>query len=617
MSKVKFIEVCKLFDTLEGTSSRNEMTEELANFYKNINPQESQILSYLILGRVAPSFVESEFNYSEKSFLSLLEDLVKAKELDKEEVQDKRQELGDIGDTLEYFTEELGYKSKELILEDLYEKLWEIVNTRGTGSVEGKNKIIVDVLKKISPLEAKYFSRIICGSLRFGVSAKTLLDVFSVMVKGDKSMRDELDRAYGAYADIGYISSLVKAGKTSEVEKKIGEVKVQPGIPLLSRLVERVNTFEEVFERLGEEILVQPKYDGLRCQIHKFKKEDFSKKDSIWFEYIREESNGSLFETTENQYNIKLFTRNLEDVTDMFPEIVESARDIKRESFILDSEVLGWDTKEEKFLPFQDTMQRRRKYEVKDKQTDIPVKALVFDILYLNGKSLLQEDTEERINKLEGLNASKEERRRGGGDTVRGIQKTTTERVRNAKKLREIFDREVGKGYEGLIAKQKEGGYLPGTRNYEWIKLKKSMLRGLVDTIDLVVVGYNLGSGRRKELGVGSILGAAYNEVEDVFETVCNVGTGFTDEQLREIADTLKEDSVKEKPKNVVIGKDLEPDVWVDPKIVFTVEADEITKKKDSDSLSLRFPRLVMWDRDKNPIQATTVAELEGMYKKT
>jgi DNA ligase-1 len=139
------------------------------------------------------------------------------------------------------------------------------------------------------------------------------------------------------------------------------------------------------------------------------------------------------------------------------------------------------------------------------------------------------------------------------------------------------------------------------------------MLKGLVDTIDLVVVGYNLGSGRRKEFGIGSILGAAYNEKEDVFETVCNVGTGFTDEQLREIYDTLKENSLKEKPKNVV-EKGLEPDIWVDPKIVFTVEADEITKKKDSDSLSLRFPRLVKWNRDKKIIQATTVEELEEMY---
>jgi len=602
--KATFNQVCKVFDTLEGTSSRNEMTDTLSDFYKELNSKDSQILSYLILGRVAPFFVDSEFNYSEKSFLSLLEDMVKTKELDID-VEGKRNELGDIGDTLEYFTNEFNFKTEKLTLEKIYTILWEIVNARGTGSMESKNKIIADILSQISPIEAKYFSRIVCGSLRFGVNAKTLLDVFSVMLVGDKSMRDELDRAYGAYADIGYICLLLKdkRKKKKDVDERLKEVKVQPGIPLLARLVERASTFEEVFERLGEEVLVQTKYDGLRCQIHKFKSEDLSKKEIIWLEYMKEEGNGSLFETKEKGYTVKLFTRNLEDVTDMFPEIVESAMDIDKESFILDSEVLGWDEENKKFLPFQDTMQRRRKHGVKNMQGDVPVKAVVFDILYLNDKSLLQEDTVKRIDILEDL------------DTEGGITLVNTDVVKDVEELKKNFDKRVKEGHEGLIAKQKQGGYLPGTRNYEWIKLKKSMLKGLVDTIDLVAVGYNLGSGRRKELGIGSVLGAAYNEQEDVFEAVCNVGTGFTDEQLESIYEELKEDSLEKKPKNLEIQESLEPDVWVEPKVVFTVEADEITKKKDSKYLSLRFPRLVQWGRDKGITEATTVKELEGMYK--
>ena len=600
--KTTFNQVCKVFNTLGGTSSRNEMTQILSNFYKELNSLDSQILSYLILGRVAPFFVDSEFNYSEKSFLSLLQDMVKTRDLDID-VEEKRNELGDIGDTLEYFANEFNFKTSKLSLEKIYTILWEIVNTKGTGSMESKNKIIADILSKISPIEAKYFSRIVCGSLRFGVNAKTLLDVFSVMVVGDKGMRDELDRAYGAYADIGYICSLLKEGKEKDAREKLKKIKVQPGIPLLARLVERVGTFEEVFERLGEEILVQTKYDGLRCQIHKFKKEDLSKKEIVWLKYMKEEENGSLFETKGSDYDVKLFTRNLEDVTDMFPEVVEGAMAMREESFILDSEVLGWDIKKEKFLPFQETMQRRRKHDVKNMQGDVPVKAVVFDILYLNGKSLLQEDTVKRIDIL------------GDMDTKGGIGLTETEVANNVEELQKIFDERVKEGYEGLIVKQKEGGYLPGTRNYEWIKLKKSMLKGLVDTIDLVAVGYNLGSGRRKELGVGSVLGAAYNEEEDVFEAVCNVGTGFTDEQLKSVYDVLKGDSLEKKPKNLEVQESLVPDVWVDPRVVFTVEADEITKKKDSKYLSLRFPRLVEWGRDKGITEATTTKELEEMHE--
>lgn len=602
MSKVTFPHVCDIFNTLEGTDSRNEMTEVLSNFYKELDPLDSQILSYLTLGRVAPLFVDSEFNYSEKSFISLLKEISKFRNLD-EDIDKKMEEFGDIGDMLEYFTEKMGSKSSELTLQEVYDILWVIVNAKGRGSVESKNKVIVDTLNKISPLEAKYFSRIVCGDLRFGVNTKTLLDVFSVMVVGDKSLKDELDRAYGAHADVGYICSLVSGVNEEKAREKLSSVKVQPGIPVMSRLVERVGDFEEVFDKLGEEFLVQAKYDGLRCQIHKFKEWDFSDKEAIWFRYIKKEENGSLFERKEERSNIRLFTRNLEDVTDMFPEVVEAAMNIDKESFILDSEVLGWDEENQKFLPFQDTMQRRRKYEVTDLKKLIPVRAMVFDILYLDGKSLMADNTVDRITKLEELN------------TKGGIAITETVTISNMKKLKEIFNEKVGEGHEGLIAKQKSGGYLPGTRNYEWIKLKKSMMEGLVDTIDLVAVGYNFGSGRRKNLGMGSVLGAIYDEKEDIFIGICKVGTGFSDEQLKNISEQLKEGFLKNKPKNVFVEKTLEPDVWVEPKIVFTVEADEITRNKNSEYLSLRFPRLIVWGRDKMITEATTLKELDEMQR--
>ena len=218
MNKTTFFQISKVFDVLEQTPSRNEVTQILSDLYKTLSKEEAQILSYLILGRVAPSFVSSEFNYSEKSFLSLLKDLIKVAEL-RESINEKRKELGDIGDTVQYFTEKLGYMSKEVTLSEIYEIFWEIVNTVGTGSVDIKNRIIADILGRISPLEAKYFSRIVCGTLRFGVNDKTLLDVFSFVIQQDKGMRDELDRAYGVYADIGYICSLVVEGTKGEVLK--------------------------------------------------------------------------------------------------------------------------------------------------------------------------------------------------------------------------------------------------------------------------------------------------------------------------------------------------------------------------------------------------------------
>ena len=601
MKNVTFHKVCEIFDILEKTPSRNEMTEKLSNFYKTLNSTDAQILSYLIQGRVAPFFVNSEFNYSEKSFLTLLKNISKIEDIS-EDIDERRRELGDIGDTLEYITSKLGYSNTGLSLQEIYETFWEIVNTTGSGSIEKKNLLIMNSLKQMSPLESKYFGRIVCGSLRFGLSIKTLLDVFSFVIQGDKGIKKELKSAYGAYADIGYISNLVIGKEKEEVLNNLMSVKVQPGIPIMPRLVERVSKFEEVFERLGESILVQSKYDGLRCQIHKFNKNIFSKKETIWQEYLKKEENGSLFETKDDTLEVKLFTRNLEDVTEMFPEIVEAAKAVDKESFILDSEALGWNPNTDKFMTFQETMQRRRKYGVRGMKKDIPVKAMVFDILYLEGKSLLDLDTEKRIEILENI------------DLEGSIEKDRTVEVNSLDNLYEVFNKAVDLGHEGVIVKNKKGRYLPGVRNYDWIKLKKSMESNLVDSIDLVAVGYNRGSGRRSELGIGAILGAIYNEENDTFEAICNVGTGFTDERLKSISKSFEKDILEKKPKNVNVEKSLEPDVWVEPKVVFTVEADEITKKKDSKSLSLRFPRLIEWGRDKGVTEATTVKELENMF---
>lgn len=601
MNKTTFFQISKVFDVLEQTPSRNEVTQILSDLYKTLSKEEAQILSYLILGRVAPSFVSSEFNYSEKSFLSLLKDLIKVAEL-RESINEKRKELGDIGDTVQYFTEKLGYMSKEVTLSEIYEIFWEIVNTVGTGSVDIKNRIIADILGRISPLEAKYFSRIVCGTLRFGVNDKTLLDVFSFVIQQDKGMRDELDRAYGVYADIGYICSLVVEGTKEEVVKALKGVRMQPGIPVKPRLVERVSSFEEVFERLGDSILVQSKYDGLRCQIHKFRHEDLVESKNIWQKYTVEEKENSLFTVNKDDCTVRLFTRNLEDVTKMFPEIVREVMDMKEESLILDSEVLGWNVGGSKFLTFQETMQRRRKYEVKEMSSTIPVKAMVFDVLYLNGRDLSQRDTEERVDVLRDIS------------TNGGIVMEDTKTVNSLDGLSEIFNSTIDLGHEGVIVKSKKGGYLPGVRNYEWIKLKKSMNRKLVDSIDLVLLGYNMGSGRRSGLGIGSVLGGLYNEKEDIFESVCNVGTGFSDEQLKSIFDSLKGLVLEKRPKNVRVEDILIPDVWVEPSIVFTVEADEVTKKKDTDIYSLRFPRLVEWGRDKGITEVVTKKELEGMY---
>jgi len=598
-----FNEVANIFEQIEKTNSRNEVTQILADFYKKLTKEEGEILSYMVLGRVAPFFLDSEFNYSEKSLLTLLENYSKL-HLQDLNINEKRIELGDIGDTVKEFSEQAGFTSKKLSIGGIYDTLWGIVNIQGTGSVERKNSVVLETIQKLSPLEAKYFVRIICGQLRFGINYKTLLDVFSFVISGSKSVREELDRAYGVSADIGYIYSVIAKKSEEKAIESLKDVKLQPGIPVLPRLVERVGSFEETFDRTGTPALIQPKFDGLRCQIHKYREEDFEKREYIWRKYIQKESVG-LFDMASDSVQVKLFTRNLEDVTKMFPEIVESAKQVKDTSFILDSEALGF--KDGKFLPFQETMQRRRKYGVEDTSKDIPVKAMIFDVLYLNGKDLIDTDTKKRIEILEEI-------KMGGS-----LEICETKEVEDLDSLMNVFNENVEKGYEGVIAKMQTGGYLPGVRNYDWIKLKKSMMGSLVDTVDLVCVGYYHGSGRRSDLGVGAILGALYNEGTDGYEAICKVGTGFSDAQLRSIKEQLEAKIEEDQPLNVLCPENLKPDVWVYPEVVFTVEADEITRRLGEENigggLSLRFPRLVEWNRDKSANDATRVGELVSMFE--
>jgi DNA ligase-1 len=602
---MKFLELVQFFERIEGISSRNDMALEMSDFLKSCNQQEAQILSYLMLGRVAPLFVNAEFNYSEKSLTNLLT------EYTGKDIAESRREIGDIGDTVQKVWEEYAKEPfKEDILE-IYEILWEIVNTKGNGSVQKKNKIVLECLKKLSPLESKYFVRIICGELRLGLNAKSLLDVFSVYLVGNKGMKDKLEHAYGVCADIGYISGIV-VGDSPRTD--LSNINIRLGTPILSRLVERVGSFDEVYERFKGSVIVQPKFDGLRCQIHKWSKNrvNMTKEDTVWSKYMNDQKElVSLFERdSTNENEVRLFTRNLEDVTEMFPEIVEAARNIPVDSFILDSEIVGWDYKRHTFLTYQETMQRRRKYSVGQKRESIPVKAFVFDILYHNSESLILKDTKERIELLEKEFSS----------TPEGIELADSKISNKKEDLVKYFKKYVSDGLEGVIVKQFEGGYKPGKRNFEWVKIKKSIDKELVDTVDMVIVGYYLGSGRRTDLGLGAILCGILNEKEDRVDAICKVGTGIDDSTLRKMSMDLDKIKLKSVPKNVGYVENLKPDVWVEPKYVVTVDADEITKniskgnKEIGGGLSLRFPRLIEYGRDKLLEDITTVGELESMY---
>lgn len=601
---MNFIEICELLEKIESTASRNDVTTLVADFLNKADNLDTQIFVYLLMGRVAPQFVPAEFNLSEKGLLKVLNSIAPV-EVD---VNELRKQMGDIGRVAESVCiNSVG----ELSLIEVYELLWSIVNTSGSGSVMEKQSIVSRAVNQMTGLEARYFTRIIIGKLRLGVSSKTILDSLSVFYTGDKSSRSDLDNAFGVDPDIG---ALVYRVKTEGVEKLT--IDPEAGVPLLSRLVERVKSFDEVFERLGEEVILQPKFDGLRCQVHKgVNYSVLDTKERVWAKYYSADSEVGLgmFETPSEDRSIRLFSRNLEDMTDMFPEVVEAVTALDADSLIIDCEVLGWNFDADSFVPFQDTMTRKRKHGIEDARDKLPVKLFVFDIMMLNGENLVSVDTEKRLEILKGLLENSDSK---------VIELTEVRVVNDISQIDEFFETSVAKGLEGLIVKKLSGGYEAGKRNYDWIKLKKSMKKSLVDAVDIVVMGYYRGSGKRSGFGVGALLGGIYNPETECIESVTKIGTGITDEELATISERFASLEVADMPKGYLVGDGLIPDVWVLPEVVCSVEADEVTLSKvhmaarapgGEVGLALRFPRLIEFDRDKNVDQTTSPEELRSM----
>lgn len=314
----------------------------------------------------------------------------------------------------------------------------------------------------------------------------------------------------------------------------------------------------------------------------------------------------------KNGNSVKLFSRNLEETTDMFPDLIEGTlNQVSATSVILDSEALAFNPESEEFLPFQETTKRRRKYNIEQFQKQLPLKAFVFDIMYLNGKSLIDIPVKDRVKLIPEIIK---------GDEV--LIPQPGEITSDPIKMENDFQDALSKGLEGLIVKRPDSKYEAGARNFNWIKLKRHSSGELKDTIDCVILGYIFGKGKRAEFGAGALLVGVYDKKKDEFVTVSKIGTGLTDEEWREIHSRADKIKLDHKPARVT--SKITPSVWVNPEIVIEVLADEITRSplhtagEDEDKVgyALRFPRLVKFrEDDKLPEDGTSVEELIRMYR--
>ena len=566
-----FKELSKYLNEIEKVSSRLVITDLLVEVLKKIKEDEVEEGIYLMLGNLAPKYRKVDFAMGDKMGVRAIARVIGKEQ---EEVMQMYKEKGDLGGLV--LDLEVGEERKNLSVVEVYERLKSLAEDSGSGSQERKVMALAELMLDLDSVSAKFVMRIVLGKLRLGFSEKTLLDALSVLEGNDKSLRKRLDHLFQVHPDLGEITSWIKREGVEGAEKNIG---VEVGVPVVPALCQRLNTAEEIVAKMGR-VAVERKFDGTRVQIH-FKK---SKK---------------------GKWTCNTFTRNLEETTHMFPELKEVGKFLKGKSLIFDSEAVGIDAKTGKILPFQMTITRKRKHGIGEAASKVPLRFYVFDVLYKDGKSLLNESYEERRKILK--------------KSVKKNRILVVNEVFEKKETKEVHglhEKFLKEGYEGAVVKQWQGGYLPGRQGWNWVKIKESEgTKGkLTDTLDLVVMGYYRGRGKRVSFGMGAFLVGLRKNGR--FVTLAKVGTGLTDDQFKEMINRLEKLIVVEKPKEYEVDKGLRADVWVEPSLVVEIAADEITKSPaHSAGWALRFPRLVRFRDDKNVNGATTMKEIDRIRR--
>jgi DNA ligase-1 len=583
---MEFSHLVTYLNKLEETSSQNAMIEILAHLFKDADPGEINILCYFLLGEIAAGYQEITLDMGEKKVVSSISLAI---DVEEKKLEERLGKAGDLGSVIagydvpphkgftDYFS-----PPRPLTVIGLHKGLTAIASVSGEGSEQEKIRVLASLLAVATPEERRYIVRLITGTMRLGVGDMTVLDGLAVAFLGSKEKRPVLEQAYNICSDLGYVADILQKSGESGVKR----IRIALNRPLRPMLAQRVSTMEEILEKISSnEIAVEEKYDGERIQAHK------------------------------DGDRVELFSRRLANVTDQFPDVVKEVMEhVRSEAAILDGEAVAYNPERGTYEPFQTLMQRRRKYKVSQYAKQIPVRYMVFDLVYRDGSSLLSRSYPERRSVLEEILKPS------------GLIAITDRVIASSLEgIRSYFEDCIERGLEGVICKStgEDSIYEAGSRSWRWIKWKETYGSELSDTLDLVAIGGYLGRGKRKGT-YGSLLCAAYNPDEDVFESVCGLGTGFSNEQLEGLPDTFREVRVDEMPARYRVKKEKQPDHWFKPAFVLEVLGSEITlspmhtcnwDKKAGKGMAVRFPRFIRWRPEKSPDQATTSMEIAEIYR--
>ncbi|KAJ5542533.1 Nucleic acid-binding OB-fold [Penicillium sp. DV-2018c] len=646
---VPYAALCTTFSLVEMTRKRLEITDHCSLFLRQVlrlTPDDFLPTVQLMINKLAADYAGIELGIGESLIMKAIGECT-GRSL--AVIKADQREIGDLGlvAAKSRSNQPTMFKPKPLTVRGVHEGLLGIAKVQGHGSqdkkISGIKKLLsaadadlagkgskgVDITKnKGGPSEAKFIVRFLEGKLRLGLAEKTVLVAVSravqaheaessgnkipsteKMVEGEnifKSVYSELP----AYEVI--IPAMLKHGLF-----KLPEVcKLSPGIPIKPMLAKPTKSITEVLDRFeGKEFTCEYKYDGERAQIH------FVGPDAV------HHYPGALDTLQKDKQGLSsIFSRNSEDLSKKYPDVLGKLHTWVKEdvkSFVLDCETVAWDVEAKKVLPFQQLMTRKRK-DVKAEDVKVKVCVYAFDLLFFNGEPCVKKSLRERRELMhqcfQPVEGEFQFAQYGNSNVLDEIQ--------------ELLEASVKASCEGLMVKMldtAESGYEPSKRSRNWLKVKKDYLAGVGDSLDLVVLGAYYGRGKRTSV-YGAFLLAAYNPNSDTYETICNIGTGFSEALLEELHQTLVP-LVIDRPKpfytHSTVPKD-QPDVWFEPRLVWEVKTadltlspryqaavDEFQGTADAGKgVSLRFPRYIKSRDDKKPDEATTTRAVAEMYRK-
>ena len=576
---MRFSEIADTFEKMSATTKRLELTQHLVELFQKTPPEIISKIVYLIQGKLRPDFEGVELGLAEKLAIHAL---AKSSGIAIKKINSVYAEDGDLGSTAAKILEQktqTTFLAQDITAERVYETLYKIAKLEGQRSQDMKMKYVSSLLNDATPQEAKFILKIAMGTLRLGIADNTVMDALAISFTGAKDNREKLEAAYNVSSDLGTVAETISRKGLDGLK----EFHVKVFSPIRPMLAERVKSEAEAIEKLGSGFAAEYKLDGERVQIHY--------KDN----------------------KVVLYSRRLENITSYYPDILENIpKALKTTDVILEAEAVAINQDSGEFLPFQELMHRRRKYDIDRIVEKYPITVNLFDVLYLNGQDLLNESYKTRRKKL--VEITNED------DYTKIVTQTL---VHTENEIEDFLENGINAGCEGLMLKVLDAPYRAGARGNNWLKLKREYRNELGDSLDLVVIGAFFGKGRRTGK-YGTLLLASYNQDKDTFESICKVGTGFTDENLDQFYQILQ-DKVTLK-KNPRIESGMEPDVWFEPELVIEIVASEITLSpvhttaknsiRTGSGLALRFPKFTGKIRmEKAPEDASTDQEVIALYK--